>query len=90
MAIGGDASQGLVVYVTSDNMNFYNLRTSVNRHQGIVTLIAGGQPGEYDIEMSLPWKRDWLLQSDTRKRGNGGKLDLGYSIVIHAIPGPFS
>src|SRR5690348_8329594 len=48
MAIGGDASQGLVVYVTSDNMIFYNLRTSVNRPQGIVALVAGGQPGEYD------------------------------------------
>jgi hypothetical protein len=48
MAIGGDANRGLVVYVTSDNTIFYNLRTSVNRHQGIVTLVAGGQPGDYD------------------------------------------
>jgi immunity protein Imm1 of predicted polymorphic toxin system len=48
MAIGGDAGQGLVVYVTSDNMVFYNLRTNSDRPQGIVTLVAGGQPGDYD------------------------------------------
>lgn len=75
MAIGGDASEGLVVYVTSDNTIFYNLRTSVNRHQEIVTLVAWqvDNPGTMTAETSSPWKRDWLLQSDTRKRENGRK-----------------
>lgn len=48
MAIGGAARHGMVVYVTADNVTFHNLRTSSPRSGGQVSLVAGGQPGEYD------------------------------------------
>jgi Immunity protein Imm1 len=50
MAIGGDAAEGLVVYETTDNMTFYNLRTSAARDEGIIALTAGGQPGDYNSD----------------------------------------
>jgi hypothetical protein len=50
MAIGGDASRGLIVYVTTDNTVFYNLRTNSDRPKGTVTVVAGGQPGDYDSD----------------------------------------
>jgi hypothetical protein len=48
MAIGGDASNGLIVYSTTDNKVFYNLRTDRPRQTGPVLVAAGGQPGEFD------------------------------------------
>ncbi|WP_405058263.1 Imm1 family immunity protein [Kribbella sp. NBC_01505] len=48
LAIGGSARDGLVGYVTEDNAVFYNLRSRAAKAQGRVTVVAGGQPGEYD------------------------------------------
>lgn len=48
MAIAGDASAGLIVYMTENNMEFFNLKTRAVRAEGNVSLIAAGQPGDYD------------------------------------------
>jgi Immunity protein Imm1 len=48
MAIGGDAASGLVVYVTADNRSFHNLRTGHPSRSSPITVVAGGQPGDYD------------------------------------------
>lgn len=48
MAIGGDVAQGMIVYMTADNLVFYNLLTNMQRIHATVLLVAGGQPAEYD------------------------------------------
>lgn len=48
MAIGGDAGLGMVVYMTADNMSFHNLHTRRQIAQASISLVAGGQPGDYD------------------------------------------
>lgn len=48
MAVGGDSRSGLVVYMTEDNESFLNLRAR-DREAGVeISVVAGGQPGEYD------------------------------------------
>jgi hypothetical protein len=46
-AIGGDSGTGLVVYETADNSIFYNLVTNAPQSHGMVSLVAGGQPGDH-------------------------------------------
>ncbi|HCT78196.1 MAG TPA: hypothetical protein DGG94_01535 [Micromonosporaceae bacterium] len=47
MAIGGDARVGLIVYETPDNLSFNNLLSSEPDSHETVSLVIGGQPGEY-------------------------------------------
>jgi hypothetical protein len=46
LAVGGNASDGLVVYCTFDDRSFWQLLSDGNKHDSI-TVVAGGQPGSY-------------------------------------------
>lgn len=47
LAVGGDSDSGLVVYATRDNETFFQLTRDVPGDEPQVTVVAGGQPGEY-------------------------------------------
>lgn len=46
LAVGGDATQGVVAYATIDNVHFYQL-VGEFRPGVLVRVVAGGQPGDY-------------------------------------------
>jgi Immunity protein Imm1 len=46
MAIGGDARVGLVVYHTSDNVEFHNLLSNQPDNYDTVLMVVGGQPSD--------------------------------------------
>lgn len=46
LACGGSSKSGLVLYVTFDNLTFYQLSRD-SGGGGEVTVVAGGQPGGY-------------------------------------------
>ena len=47
LAVGGDSRSGLVVYATFDNESFHELTNPAAEGGAAVTVVAGGQPGEY-------------------------------------------
>ena len=47
MACGGSAERGLVLYGTFDNEVFYQLADPTVTSDRQVTVVAGGQPGDY-------------------------------------------
>jgi hypothetical protein len=47
LAVGGDCATGLVVYATFDNQVFHQLSTGEEDGEQEVTVVAGGQPGQY-------------------------------------------
>ncbi|MPZ83545.1 MAG: hypothetical protein GEV28_25380 [Actinophytocola sp.] len=48
MACDGSAERGLVLYGTFDNDVFYQLADPAVVSERQVTVVAGGQPGEYE------------------------------------------
>ncbi len=53
LAVGGDSAAGLVVYATPDNESFHQL-THGAPGDGQVTVVAGGQPGDYPAHHVVP------------------------------------
>jgi hypothetical protein len=52
MAIGGGDQGRYIVYVTPDNVVFYKL-VNPNAPQGKWLMVAGGQEGDYDLELCV-------------------------------------
>ena len=54
LAVGGDATTGVVVYATFDNLVFYQLVAPSDSSTDSVELVAGGQPGMYARRYVVP------------------------------------
>ena len=54
VAVGGDATSGLVVYATFDNQTFYTLLNPAADPQETVEVVAGGQPARYPAHKVVP------------------------------------
>lgn len=52
MAIGGGECGKYIVYVTFDNINFYNLYDP-SKEEGTELLVVGGQRGDYSSKMCV-------------------------------------
>jgi hypothetical protein len=62
MAIGGGKDGRCVIYITEDNLHFWNLEDASKR--GIkrrIEMIVGGQEGDYDEAQCV--SREWALKA---------------------------
>lgn len=74
LAVGGDASTGLVVYATFDGETFYQAVTSLKVADGEALVVAGKQPGRHSVKnvvslheailAATSFARDGLLDSN--------------------------
>jgi hypothetical protein len=72
MAIGGGGGDLCIVYVTEDNLSFWNLEDP-QRFDGSVRMMIGGQEGEYRPAQCVP--RTWALKAAHSYFDNGTRSD---------------
>ncbi len=80
LAIGGGLDGGLIVFVTEDNLTFWNLRNPENRGATrVVRMSIGGQEGDYRAAQIV--SRDLALRAARRYVEDGQRAgDLEWTI----------
>lgn len=79
MAIGGGKDDRCVVYITEDNLHFWNLEDSSNSPlDNRLFMLVGGQEGDYREAQCVP--KDWALIA-AREYFDRGERAAGLSWV---------
>jgi hypothetical protein len=62
MGIGGGEDGRCIVYVTADNLHFWNLEdTTKSKSETRILMLVGGQEGDYRDAQCVP--REWALKA---------------------------
>lgn len=73
MGIGGGKDNRCVVFMTDDNLSFWNLEDPAGRADKRVLMLVGGQEGDYREAQCVP--RAWALEAAREYFKSGGRAD---------------
>ena len=74
MGIGGGKDGRCIVYVTEDNLTFWNLEDAAKSQESkCLRMLIGGQQGDYREAQCVP--REWALKAAREYFDHGWKVD---------------